>query len=95
MRELPPGYEPYKPFTYESGDVVVCVRPEDARGWQVYADANDVHGVWTALITLKENVMRVKMPESSARDLMRKLSAAVAEDASRGVRNSLLFRKKE
>lgn len=94
MKELPSGYEPYRLFEYRNRKVEVVVRPEDARGWQMYADENDPFGVWTVLITLKDNSIRVKLDEPSARELVRSLAQFVAEDAARGVRNSMLFRKR-
>lgn len=94
LKEIPQGFEHYKPFSYENGDAAVCVRPEDVRGWQAYADIND-GGVWTVLITLKDGYMRVKLPEPAARDLVRKLADFIAVDAARLVGNGLLFRKKD
>jgi len=94
LKEIPPGFEHYKPFSYESDEAVVCVRPEDVKGWQAYADHNDTSGTWTVLITLKEGYMRVKLPEPNARDLVRKLSSFITADVARVVNNGLLFRKK-
>lgn len=91
----PSGFIPYKPFLYTDKDVAVAVRPEDVKGCQTYQDFNDDKSVWTVLITMRDNTMRVKLPQSSARNLVEQLTIAMAAETRRAVHNSLLLRKRD
>lgn len=95
MKELPPEYETYRVFRYKHGNMALSVRPEEAKGWQTYHDANDDPVVFTVVITLKENIIRAKLPESAAYDMVEKLAQFIEQDSARSVRNSLLLRKRD
>jgi hypothetical protein len=91
---MPKTYQFYTPFHFDCEEAVVCARPENLNGWQLYHDENDPRVTWTVVITpYRGDTIRAKMSEKNARACISKLSDTVVAEARRSAENGLTIKR--